>query len=48
MEQERKKHQERVDKMKLELTENWLTIDELRREAKQWKDKYELLREGME
>jgi len=34
--------------MKLELTESWLSISELRREVKHWKDKYDMLREGIE
>ena len=48
VEVERKQHETRIDKMKLELTECWLNVDELRSEVKQWKDKYEILREGME
>lgn len=45
---ERLKYQERLDKLKLELTENWLLVGELRREAKNWRERYEVLREGME
>jgi hypothetical protein len=45
---ERKRFAERLDKMKLELTEAQLSADELRVEVKRWREKYEVLREGME
>ncbi len=48
LEAEKKRCQEKVDKMKLELTEQQLCVDELRLELKKWKDKYEVLRDGME
>ena len=48
LEGDRKKYQERIDKLKLELTESWLSIGELRKEVKTWREKYEVLREGME
>ena len=39
---------ERTDRMKLELTECWLTISELRREVTSWRDRYQEIREGFE
>jgi len=34
--------------MKLELTECWLTISELRREVANWRSRYEEIHEGLE
>ena len=48
VEGERRRYEEKIDKLKLELTESWLSVSELRREVKMWREKYEQIREGTE
>ena len=40
IDQNHRESKERTDRMKLELTECWLTISELRREVASWREKY--------
>lgn len=48
LESNKSHYQVSMDKMKLELMDAQLTADELRHDLKEWKERYDMLREGVE